>query len=236
MWIFKSVEWKQEMYYPPEDWEFYLKILIDEFNKQIQKQSGKIHLTDIAIFHLVFYAIHPFWNWNKRTTRVIESLLIQYQFDKLHFLKWMWYWFRKNIDSYFDIIRKILSWQSEAREWLKFYLNHFENMIKYSEISFEVNQSFDISNYIDKSRLYLYSEKDKKLIEHMIVLKKSWINKITSETLLNYVIEQWLVKEEQFKWYKKKFSERLARFEKDNLIEKTWEKDGKRYIYEILID
>ena len=176
MWIFQTLEWKQEIYYPPENWKLYLKMLVDEFNKQIEKQNWKINLTDMAIFHLVFYAIHPFWNWNKRTTRVIESLLIQYQFDKFHFLKWMWYWFRQNIDAYFNIMKKVLSWQAEAREWLKFYLNYFEDMIEYSKISFEVNQNFNISKYINKSRLYLYSEKDKKLIEYMLVLKRNWEN------------------------------------------------------------
>jgi len=231
MWIFP---WKKEKYIPPENPIWYLENFIDIFNQTI-KEQWKIKITDIAIFHLVFYAIHPFYNWNKRTTRIIESWLIQYQFDKYHFLKWMWYWFRKNINSYFDIIRKILGWIAEPWEWLKYYLNEFENMVKYSEVSFEVSKNFDISKYISSKRKHLYTEKDIAIIKYMLILKNLWKNQITSQILLDYLLEQGLVKFNQLKQYKKKFNEKLHKYEKDWLIKNTWKKEWKYTVYEIRI-
>ena len=60
-------------YSPPKKKEIrpLLKLLLKYFSSK-----KKITLYDILEFHILFYAIHPFQNGNKRVARILESLLL----------------------------------------------------------------------------------------------------------------------------------------------------------------
>lgn len=62
-------------YVPPksEDIEKLLKTLFQDFSKR-----KNITLCNILEFHVLFYAIHPFQNGNKRVVRILESMLLDY--------------------------------------------------------------------------------------------------------------------------------------------------------------
>lgn len=50
-----------------------LRLLFREYARR-----KTIHLADILEFHVLFYAIHPFQNGNKRVVRVLESMLLNH--------------------------------------------------------------------------------------------------------------------------------------------------------------
>lgn len=66
---------KLRKYTPPphRDIKALLKLLFKEFAKR-----KNINLYDILEFHILFYAIHPFQNGNKRVSRILESLLLDH--------------------------------------------------------------------------------------------------------------------------------------------------------------
>lgn len=66
---------KVRQYTPPQHKEIkkLLKLLCTNFANR-----KKIALPDILEFHLLFYAIHPFQNGNKRVVRILESMLLNH--------------------------------------------------------------------------------------------------------------------------------------------------------------
>lgn len=64
---------KLRKYIPPKYKEI-KKLLETLFRDFVSKKM--IELTDILEFHILFYAIHPFQNGNKRVARILESMLL----------------------------------------------------------------------------------------------------------------------------------------------------------------
>lgn len=66
---------KLRKYIPPGHREIknLLDLLFDDFAKR-----KNVSLYDILEFHILFYAIHPFQNGNKRVARILESLFLDY--------------------------------------------------------------------------------------------------------------------------------------------------------------
>ena len=196
-----NISWK-DVYIPPYDWKKYLRMFLKEFNiRIILEQRFKVKISDIAIFHLVLYAIQPFWRWNESIIKIYESLFIQYHYDKNHYLVWMWYWFRKDRKRYFNKIQKVLSWEEDVSSWLKYYLDSFGAMIEYSKNLYNIKRKFKLEYIVSKNRLKYYNtmseskilqlkDSDSIIITELITwINTTWINNITIDTITNILWE-----------------------------------------------
>ena len=80
-----------------------LKFLIKEFAGR--KQIG---LKDIVEFHILFYAIHPFQNGNKRVVRLLESMLLHhYGYGAERMLSLAAHYGIKKDDSHFFLLQSL---------------------------------------------------------------------------------------------------------------------------------
>lgn len=155
LWIFpKKWENKNPPYLPPENPLKILKNLLDFINTE------NITISHLAIFHIIFYGLHPFQNWNKRVTRLLESALIQYYFDNKHLCVWMWFYFKKNIVTYFKVVSGVLSGKFSITQWVRFYQESFVEMWKISLEQAEIKKLWKISDFLPKARLVYYDNND----------------------------------------------------------------------------
>lgn len=220
MWIFNKINWKTE-YTPPENPKGYIENLVDYFN------TWNLNILKLANLHLFLYAIHPFSNWNKRTTRVIESLYIQKLYDKGHYFKWMWYWFKKNINTYLKQIKSVLTWKTTLKQWDLFYMNSFVDMCKYSVFEAK-NLKNDLSKVISKDRIRYYNDKDR--VFYRFYLKN--IDKLfTVRDIFTYLQKNNIEYSDE-----KQITKRLSKHIFDNIIVKTDNKEGKRALYRFNIN
>ena len=220
MGIFQAVNWKT-WYTPPEIPDKYIEELIEYFN------TWDLNIVKLANLHLILYAIHPFSNWNKRTTRVLESLYIQKKYDKWHYFKWMWYWFKKNIKTYLKQVRDVLSWKNSLKDWNLFYMNSFIDMCKYSIYEAQ-HLKEDISKNVPANRLRYYNDTDKVFYRFYLKNKDRLFS--TRDIFL------YLAKNDIEYSDEKQVTKRLSKHIKDNLISKTDQKIWKRSLYKFNIN
>jgi len=219
MWIFRTVNWKID-YFPPEKPDEYINELCEYFNK------WSFNLVKLSNLHLILYSLHPFYNWNKRTTRVIETLYIQANYDKWHYFKWMWYWFKKNIKTYMKNVRDVLSWKKTLKQWNQYYINSFLDMCEYSlyEIT---NLKKDIKKVIEPTRVRYYDDKDQ-IFYRFYLNNKDTLFSI--KELFNYLNANWIRYSEM-----NQLNKRISKHQRDNIIEKTDLKKWKMALYKLNI-
>lgn len=220
MWIFNSVNGDID-YLPPLDPTKYIDKLCNYFNK------WEFNIIKLANLHLILYSLHPFYNGNKRTTRIIESLYIQWNYDKWHYFKWMWYWFKKNINSYIKQVRDVLSWKKTLKQWNIYYINSFLDMCKYSLHEIQ-NLKNDITLFVKPSRVKYYNDKDKIFYRFYLNSK----DKLFSiKELFLYLNKNWIKYSDM-----NKLNKRITKHLKDEIIIKTNEKNGKMFLYRFNIE
>ena len=132
------------------------------------------------------YALHPFFNWNKRTTRVLETMYIQSYIDNNHYLKGMAYWFRKNQQEYIGIIKDVLTSKKSIKEWVIYYMNEFEQMSKYSLLESKYILDSDIKKYISPDRQRYYDDKDLVYYRFIYIY---WENNFSITELKQYLMK-----------------------------------------------
>ena len=203
-------------YMPPKEPAEGLQKFVDYFN------TGEVNISKIANLHLVIYSLHPFTNGNKRTTRVLESLYIQSHLDNGHLLKWMWYWFKKNIQTYIQELRNVLSWKKTLKHWNRYYMREFIKMTEYSVFEHK-NLKEDILQRIPENRHRYYDDKDKVFYRFYLSHKDNFfsikdVNKYLNNNAIAYNDPNVINK-------------RFAKHVKDELIIKTDHKDGKMAMY-----
>ena len=161
-------------------WKYRTPLLnLEKVLFKILDNSYKINgIGRLIYFHLCFYLLHPFQNWNKRTTRILEYYLLK-ELEPINyeFLIWIWYYFFLHSNSYYTIISLILENKYKLHHidyFIKFYIESFKRIIKLTV------KKIKISDYISWKNFT--SELDKRIIEFLLE------NKIfTEESLLKYL-------------------------------------------------
>lgn len=227
LWIFKTKKWSSwswtPPYLPPEDPEMYIELLLSIINKK------RVSILTVWLFHLIYYWIHPFSNGNKRTTRILESWIIQRFFDHWHLLQWMWYYFKKDITTYMDILSKVLSWQRSVRDFLLYYLESFEKMSKESLISAEILILGSVKEYISEDRLRYYDGSDEIFFRFY---KRNLWKYFTFSDIKKHIKENWLY----FWSLGPSVAQKLEKHVKDWLLqEKTVEGHSYTKVYKCII-
>lgn len=188
---------EEELDYKP--WEFRDSIVYIQWKYQspnfknnlmvlqtILKNTYKLKgLSKIVYFHLCFYTLHIFNNWNKRTTRVGEYLLFKEEFLNYYTgLIWMWYYFYNDSKTYFRMLSNVLTsyfTETTVKLFVSYYLKSFLEMIKISKKEMNIKyllKDFTQGDYIEKELFELFYRKEylyeREIIKH---LNKKMINK-----------------------------------------------------------
>lgn len=223
LWIFRGGQRVSQRapYYPPKDPEPYL-IEILKVIKDLPK-----NIYTIGLFHLCFYWLHPFQNGNKRTTRIIESALIQSIYDQGHYFLWMWYYFRKDIKNFFKMMKETLAWERGVVDFLYYYKTSFLKMCGLSLEHTKLFLNTNPENYIEKTRLKYYDEKDTTFIRFY---KKRVNLTFKVEELSTYIKSENLFPVHSLSVY---LAQRLKKHITDNLIKPN--KELGKWYYDVLI-
>lgn len=217
LWIFKnnrSLTWWLPPYTPPEK-----EFIEDKLEKLFDYMNNwDFNLWKLALFHLVFYWIHPFSNWNKRTTRVLESWLIQKYFDFWHLCQWMWFYFRNDISNYYNYLSKTLSWELPVSQWINYYMKSFERMWRMSKEQSEILIMWYITDILSDERCKYYDKIDEVFYRFYKRKMDTWFKK---DELREYIKYEWLLSDNLSQWLKRRIEKHL----KDWLIieVKEWE-------------
>lgn len=219
MWIFKwwnNVNyWYETKFFPPKFPKPYLEELFKFIN------NWEMNLAKLALFHLIFYWLHPFQNWNKRTTRLLESVIIQNFYDKNHLCFWMWYAFRKDRWNFFKYMRRILWWEiTLLKEWIWYYAKTFLNMWKESLENAQILSIWKIKDFLPEWREKYYDKIDD-IFFRFYKKNKNWF---TKENLTSYFREEGI-----FKNVNQSITQRLEKHLKDWFILESWIAYFKKY-------
>jgi len=151
-------------------------------------------LWKIIYIHLFFYLLHPFYNWNKRVTRILEYFFFREEFSDVYdkFI-WMWYYFFKEKKAYFSFINQILiSNYSEKsiKDFINFYIFSFNEMLELSlkEIKIkEIQDNKNFSNELEKEfnefllRNEIFKLSDLRIFLNKKLIKKNMLKSISLE-------------------------------------------------------
>ena len=215
MWIFMTWNWEESKYFPPKNWAAYINNLIAFMNE------WELTVAKIWLFHLIYYWTHPFWNWNKRTTRLLESYFIQKKFDYWHLCLWMWFYFKKNLQSYFSNVRKVLTSKSPVRDWILFYVDSFKEMWLLSLKNAEAISIWSVMKVLPFERKKYYDEKDE--VFYKFYKRQIWW--FERNELKDYVKQEWLFENS----LSQSLSQRLEKHLKDWIVEEKWSLFNKQY-------
>jgi len=189
-WVFRSESvlmlWVYQTPFYKNMWDIVENILIN---------TEKLNwIWKIIYFHLFFYLLHPFYNWNKRTTRVLEYFYFKEEFSDVYdkFI-WMWYYFFKEKKAYFSFINQILiSNYSEKsiKDFINFYIFSFNEMLELSlkEIKIkEIQDNKNFSNELEKEfnefllRNEIFKLSDLRIFLNKKLIKKNMLKSISLE-------------------------------------------------------
>ncbi|OQY01656.1 MAG: hypothetical protein B6I26_03375 [Desulfobacteraceae bacterium 4572_130] len=105
-------------YIPPEPQE--IKKYFSEFEKYIHFNE-KDFLVQLAIIHAQFEIIHPFWDGNGRTGRILMPLFLYYK-KVLHLpMFYLSEYFELHRDEYYEKLQNI-SKNNDWKSWINFFL------------------------------------------------------------------------------------------------------------------
>lgn len=114
-----SIFWSEIIYTPPawinSDWNDIISNLLNNYEKFFNEWSPEIDpLIQIALIHYQFEAIHPFYDWNWRTWRILMMLylILHKQLDyPVIFLSWF---INKYKSEYYESLMEItIKWKWE---------------------------------------------------------------------------------------------------------------------------
>ena len=197
-WMFRTtfvhIQWQYKTPHFPD-----LSKIINKILSNTYQLKG---LSKIIYFHLSFYLLHPFQNWNKRTTRSAEYKLFQEEFlDYYKSFIGMPYYFYTDMDSFYSMISAILFHKySEiyVKNFVSYYSISFQKMIKQSIR--EIKIKAEVNTLEEK----WYSLRDKDIAEFLMRNENfdtnSMVNKINKKIWDKTQIFQ---KEEFLKYFRK---------------------------------
>lgn len=166
-------------------------------------------LIKAALMHYQFETIHPYLDWNWRIWRL---MIILYLIEKQMLTKPVLYisdFFERNKWSYYDALTIVRS-SDDIEHFIKFFLTGIIETCKSSIKTFE--EIFKLKKIVDEKLIslwriaekaniiinYLYSNP---IISSKVVVKKLDVVPTTANTLLNSLVEVWILKE--ITWFKK---------------------------------
>ncbi len=124
-----------------------LTVLIKEFS-----QRENINLIDIIEFHILFYAIHPFQNGNKRIIRVIESMLLNHYSYSANRTISLSIYYKENQDTYHFYLLESLR-KKNPNFFINFALRGYftigKETVIYSAIFHRINRINSIKQYLN---------------------------------------------------------------------------------------
>jgi len=115
-------------YVPPEPQE--IEKFFSDFEKYIHYGEKDV-LVQLAIVHAQFEIIHPFWDGNGRTGRILMPLFLYYKKVLNTPMFYLSEYFEKNREEYYENLQGI-SKNDDWEKWIKFFLVAVE---KQSEIN-----------------------------------------------------------------------------------------------------
>ncbi len=130
-------------YIPPEPQE--IKDCFSNFEKYIHYNEKDV-LVQLAIVHAQFEIIHPFWDGNGRTGRILMPLFLYYKKVLNTPMFYLSEYFEKNREEYYENLQGI-SKNNDWEKWIKFFLVAVE---KQSEINTQKVES--ILNLYNKTK------------------------------------------------------------------------------------
>ncbi len=135
-------------YVPPEPQ--HIADCFSNFEKYIHYDE-KDFLVQLAIVHAQFEIIHPFWDGNGRTGRILMPLFLYYKKVLNSPMLYLSEYFESNREAYYERLRKI----SENNDW--------ENWIKYFLIAIEQQSNRNIEKV--EQILTLYNDLKVKIVK-----------------------------------------------------------------------
>lgn len=137
-----GIEWAS--YIPPEPQE--ISKYFSDFENYIHFDE-KDYLVQLAIIHAQFEIIHPFWDGNGRTGRILMPLFLYYKKVLATPMFYLSEYFELNRDEYYKRLQNI-SKKWEWEEWITFFLIAIEEQSK-KNIA-KVQEILDLYNNLKK--------------------------------------------------------------------------------------
>lgn len=205
---------KLKAYTPPKFQKIpeLLQLLFEHFARR-----RKINLYDILEFHVLFYAIHPFQNGNKRVARILESMLIHhYGYSAERTISLSAHYFQEKSGFHFFLMESLLQkdptffinyairgYFSAGHKILVFtqnlYLKDFEeNFLRYLDQDVKLlhhdNYETAMKVIVDLKGAFSYSDFIK-------TMKKRKISVGTSQNIIKTLAEKNILKKQQDHYY-----------------------------------
>lgn len=147
------------MYTPPDNYDDIIR-LMKNFEIFLNNRYDEIDtLIKLAILHYQFEAIHPFYDGNGRTGRIINVLyLVMNDLLKEPFL-YLSSYIIKNKSKYYNLLRRVTFYE-EWEEWIMFMLTAIEETsLQTLKMSYKIVDSLSfVSEKIKSNHPHIYSK------------------------------------------------------------------------------
>ena len=115
-----------EIYYTPPDGETIIRNLLKNFEDYYNNpEDDPDYLVKMAILHYQFEAIHPFFDGNGRTGRILMVLYLVLQGNLISPTLFISQYINKNRSEYYRLLREV-TFDNAWREWILFILDAVE--------------------------------------------------------------------------------------------------------------
>ncbi len=154
---------KEVVYTPPENKEEVLE-LMNNLEQYINIDDDSIdHLIKLAVIHYQFEAIHPFYDGNGRTGRIINILYLALKGLLDSPILYLSKYIIRNKQAYYKLIREV-SVKNNWEEWILYILTGIEETAK-ETLSMVKNISNEFNKYAEDLRHALPKIYSKELVE-----------------------------------------------------------------------
>ncbi len=158
---------KEVIYTPPDNYEAILN-LMRNFESYLNSDEGEVSsLIKLAVQHYQFESIHPFYDGNGRTGRIINVLYLVMKGLLDEPILYLSDYVIRNKATYYRLLQEVRT-QSKWEEWVLFVLKGIQITSKQTidQIN-QINQLFsDVQTVVQKSLPRIYS---KDLIEQLFI-------------------------------------------------------------------
>jgi Fic family protein len=115
-----------ETYYTPPDGEIIIRDLLKNFEEYYNNsEDDPDYLIKMAILHYQFEAIHPFFDGNGRTGRILMVLYLVLQKNLISPTLFISQYINKNRSEYYRLLREV-TFKDNWKEWVLFILDAIE--------------------------------------------------------------------------------------------------------------
>lgn len=120
------------VYYTPPDNERTIRDLLQNYENFFNKRAAAHEIfTRAAILHYQFEAIHPFYDGNGRTGRILIPLYLKAQKSLDIPLLFVSKYILENRDDYYEKLRNV-TYKKDWKSWILYMLDAFEHQARYT--------------------------------------------------------------------------------------------------------